>query len=89
MNTLDEDPEYTSLDGSKYQYQYGDVNVSKDQPSVGIVFRTVHSTTLYNSTNNCIIRLDGEPNDIVYYHLGTNLNVFHSQLINLYHDKMF
>ena len=30
VNTLDEDPEYTSLDGSKYQYQHGDVNVSKD-----------------------------------------------------------
>ena len=89
VNTLDEDPEYTSLDGSKYQYQHGDVNVSKDQLSVGIVFRTVHTTALYDQTSNCIIRLDGKPNDIVHYHLGTNLDLFHSQLINLYHDIMF
>ena len=34
VNTLDEDPEYTSLDGSKYQYQHGDVNVSQDQLSM-------------------------------------------------------
>ena len=89
VNTLDEDPEYTSLDGSKYQYQHGDVNVSKNHFSVGIVFRTVHTTALYDQTSNCIIRLDGKPNDIVHYHLGTNLNLFHSQLINLYHDIMF
>ena len=89
VNTLDEDPEYTSLDGSKYQYQHGDVNVNKDQLSIGIVFRTVNSTALYDPTNHCIIRDDGEPNDIVYYHLGTNLNLFHSELINLYHEKMF
>jgi len=89
VNTLDEDPEYISLDGSKYQYQHGDVNVSKDQLSIGIVFRTVHSTAVYDTTNSCIIRVDGKPNDIVHYHLGTNLNVFHSDLINLYHEKMF
>ena len=89
VNTLDEDPEYTSLDGSKYQYQHGDVNVSQDQLSIGIVFRTVHSTALYNPTNHCIIRDDGEPNDIVRYHLGTNLNVFHLELINLYHERTF
>ena len=89
VNTLDEDPEYTSIDGSKYQYQHGNVNVSKDQLSVGIVFRTVHSTAVYDLKSDCIIRLDGEPNDIVHYHLGTNLNDFHSKLINLYHDVMF
>ena len=75
INTLDEDPEYTSLDGSKYQYQHGNVNVSKDQLSIGIVFKTVHSTALYDPRNHCIIGDDGEPNDIVHYHLGTNLNV--------------
>jgi len=89
VNTLDEDPEYTSKDGSKYQYQHGNVNVSKDQLSFGIVCRTVHSTAVYNPKCDCIIRLDGEPNDIVHYHLGTNLNLFHSKLINLYHDVMF
>ena len=89
VNTLDEDQEYTSLDGSEYQYQHGNVNVSKDQLSVGIVFRTVHTTALYDQTSNCIIRLDRKPNDIVHHHLGTNLDLFHSQLINLFHDIMF
>ena len=74
---------------TKYQYQHGDVNVSHDHLSIGIVFRTVRSTALYDPTNSCIIRVDGEPNDIVHYHLGTNLNAFHSELIKLYQERMF
>jgi len=88
VNTLDEDPEHISEDGSQYQYQHGNVNVSKDKFSVGIVFRTVHTTDLYETSNDLMIPPDGKTNNIVQFQLGTDLNLFHSKLINLYHKKM-
>ena len=42
-NTLDEDPRYADKEGLKYQYQHGNVNVSGNKFSDGLVFRTVDS----------------------------------------------
>ena len=89
VNTLDEDPEHVSEDGSLYQYQHGDVNVGKEKFSVGIVFRTVHTTNLYDKSSDCIIPPDGNTNDVVRFQLGTDLNLFHSNLVDLYHNRMF
>lgn len=89
VNTLDEDPEYASQDGSQYQYQHGNVNVSKDKFSVGLVFRTVQSTALYDKSSDSIVPHDSKPNDMVHHHLGTDLNKFHNRLIDLYHNVMF
>ena len=89
VNTLDEDPKHASEDGSRYQYQHGDVNVRKDKFSVGIVFRSVHTTHLYDESSDLMIPPDGMTNDVVRFQLGTDLNLFHSHLINLYHQIMF
>ena len=89
VNTLDEDPEHISEDGSQYQYQHGAFNVRKDKFSVGIVFRTVHTTHLYDESSDFVIPPDGNTNDGVHFQLGTDLNLFHSRLINLYHKKTF
>ena len=89
VNTLDEDPEHVSEDGSQYQYQHGNVNVSKDKFCVGIVFRTVHTTDVYDDSSDLMIPPDGKSNDVVSYLAGIDLNVFHSHLIDLYHQNMF
>ena len=89
VNTLDEDPKHMSEDQSLYQYQHGNVNVSKDQFSVGIVFRTVHRSDIYDRSSDIMMPPDGLEPDMVQCHLGTDLNVFHSKLINLYHNVMF
>ena len=54
VNTLDERPMCDPLTGCLIRYQHGNVNVSKDRFSVGIVFRTVHRSDIYDRSSHFI-----------------------------------
>ena len=88
-NTLDEDPRFVDKQGFKYQYQHGNVNVSGNKFSAGLVFRTVDSIEAYNTDSDIMVVEDQSDIDVVHTHLGVDFNMFHCSLLNLYHNIIF
>ena len=54
VNTLDEKPYLDSNTGCYIRYQHGNVNVTKDTMSCGLVLRVVHNVCTYNTMNQLV-----------------------------------
>ena len=55
LNPFDEQPHIIDDCGNYYQYQHGDVHISGDSMSIGLVFRVVDEYYYYNSVSNRMI----------------------------------
>ena len=81
VNQLDEDPLSPKNNKEQCQYIHGDVKVSGESLSAGIVLRVVSSVEGYNTNHDTMI-VDGNPddNDIVHGVLGVDLFTFHNDI---------
>ena len=89
INTLDEDPLYIDKNRKYFQYQHGNVNTRSNEFSVGFVFRNVSNIREYDSNNSVMIHPNNSIGDIVHNKIGYDLDAFHRNLINLYHNVIF
>ena len=90
INPLDENPLSVNNIQRKSQYLHGGVSVTGENFSVGLVFRVVKSTCVYNQDNDTMVTDDPNvSNYVVGSCLGIDLNEFHNNLSMLYHKTMF
>ena len=90
INPLDENPLNVNNIQRKLQYLHGGVSVTGEKVSVGLVFRVVKSTCVYNQNDDTMVIDDPiASNYVVDGCLGIDLNEFHNNLSMLYHKTMF
>ena len=87
---MDENPLSVNDIQRKSQYLHGGVSVTGENFSVGLVFRIVKSTCVYNQDNDTMVIDDPiVSNYVVGGYLGIDLHEFHNNISMLYHKIMF
>ena len=90
IHPLDENPLTINNIQCKSQYLHGGVSITSENFSVGLVYRVVKSTCVYNQDNDTMVTDDpNASNYVVGSYLGIDLNDFHNNLSMLYHKTQF
>ena len=94
INPRDEMPHYGKQHGCKVHYQHGNVRITKDEKSIGFVFRVSPHVCRCNVATNTVVLADTTIKSIIMKELKGKVNMEQRQIqydmldVNSYHEKI-